>query len=603
MAGLSLDGLASGMATEEMINQLMQIERKPIINLQKEKMGLEKSKGAWRDVNSRLDKLEDKLTQLKLSSTFNSNSASSSNEDVATATANSDAASGSYNLDVSNMAQSLRIASDKQANSSSELGLSGDVSINGQTVTIESTDSLTDINNTINETADIGVTSSIIDNTLVLESSDTGFDNKISLQDSNNVLSSLGLVTGNKTNLAQSATFSASSEHSSGDYPVSSLNDGDITSWGNGDGWNDDTSGDFSNDWVQMDFGSTKTVDQVKVHTLDTADNPADEYGVKDYEIQYWDSGSSSWQTVEEVNGNTQGSVGSNFSAVNTDKLRIKVNGSNDGKYSRLTEVEAYNTNDQYKNILQDASDAELSINGVDVTSSSNNIDNAVEGVDFNINSTGTTEINVSNDTEKATSAVQKFVDQYNSVMDFMDTKLDYDPEEDKAGTLQGDSTLMRLQMRLRSMVTDRVDNNSSYNQLASVGISVDRDGVMSFDSGEMTEAIKDSPEEVMNLFNAEQDDEGFDGVATRMDSYVDQLLQSNTGTIPRKLEFFNTRMDNIDENIEDMERRLESTRQRYKEQFTAMETAMSEMQQQQSWMQQQLASLGSGASMISSMT
>src|SRR6056297_1026801 len=159
----------------------------------------------------------------------------------------------------------------------------------------------------------------------------------------------------------------------------------------------------------------------------------------------------------------------------------------------------------------------------------------------------------------------------------------------------------MRLQMRLRSMETDRVQESGNYNQLASVGIEIDRDGVMSFDSGKMTDALEDSPEEVMNLFNAEQGEEGFDGVATRMDQYTDQLIQSNTGTIPRKLEFYDTRMENIDEDIADQERSLEATRQRYQEQFTAMETAMSEMQQQQSWMQQQLASLGSG-SMISQM-
>src|SRR6056297_1942072 len=160
----------------------------------------------------------------------------------------------------------------------------------------------------------------------------------------------------------------------------------------------------------------------------------------------------------------------------------------------------------------------------------------------------------------------------------------------------------MRLQMRLRSMETDRVQESGNYNQLASVGIEIDRDGVMSFDSGKMTDALEDSPEEVMNLFNAEQGEEGFDGVATRMDQYVDQLIQSNTGTIPRKIDFYDTRMDNIDEDIEDQERRLESTRERYREQFTAMEEAMSQMQQQQSWMQQQLASLSTGGNMISSM-
>ena len=466
MADLGLDGLASGMGTEEIINQLVQLERRPIINMEQEKMDLEESKNAWRDVNSRLDKLEGKLTQLKLSSTFQSNSTTSSNEDVATASATSDADAGNYDINVNQLAQANRLGattkiSDNDVALSDPVNLDtnveGDISINGTTITVDADETLSSLNNKINE-AGAGVSSTIIDGNLVLESSETGADNTISLTDNgNNLLDNLGI---------------------------------------NGD-----------------------------------------------------------------------------FTDINNDS------------------------------VLQVAQDAEVEINGIkNITSSDNTFSEAVKGVTFNVNKTDSATISVSQDTKKATSAVQEFVDQYNSIMDFVDTKLDYDPEEDKAGALQGDSTLMRLQMRLRSLVTDRVKEADSYNQLTSVGVEVDRDGVMSFDSGKLTEALTDSPEKVMNLFNAEQSEDGFDGVATRMDQYVNQLLQSNTGTIPRKIDFFNTRMDNIDEDIEDQERRLESTRERYREQFTAMEEAMSQMQQQQSWMQQQLASLGTGGNMISSM-
>lgn len=466
MADLGLDGLASGMGTEEIINQLVQLERRPIINMEQEKMDLEESKNAWRDVNSRLDKLEGKLTQLKLSSTFQSNSTTSSNEDVATASATSDADAGNYDIKINQLAQANRLGattkiSDNDVALSDPVNLDtnveGDISINGTTITVDADETLSSLNNKINE-AGAGVSSTIIDGNLVLESSETGADNTISLTDNgNNLLDNLGI---------------------------------------NGD-----------------------------------------------------------------------------FTDINNDS------------------------------VLQVAQDAEVEINGIkNITSSDNTFSEAVKGVTFNVNETDSATISISQDTKKATSAVQEFVDQYNSIMDFVDTKLDYDPEEDKAGALQGDSTLMRLQMRLRSMVTDRVKEADSYNQLTSVGVEVDRDGVMSFDSGKLTEALTDSPEKVTNLFNAEQDEDGFDGVATRMDQYVNQLLQSNTGTIPRKIDFFNTRMDNIDEDIEDQERRLESTRERYREQFTAMEEAMSQMQQQQSWMQQQLASLGTGGNMISSM-
>ena len=467
MADLSLGGLASGMGTKEIINKLVQVERQPILDMQEEKMDLEESKNAWRDVNSRLDKLEDKLTQLKLSSTFNSNSTSSSNEDVATATATSAASEGEYQINVNQLAQANRLGATTKI-SDNDLALSdpenlgtsveGDISINGNNITVDADETLSSLSTKINE-AGAGVSSTIIDGNLVLESNDTGLDNTISLSDNtNNLLGKLGI-------------------------------DGDLN-----------------------------------------------------------------------------------------DK-----------------------TNDS---VLQVAQDAEAEINGItNITSSDNTFSDAVEDVNFSVKDTGSATISVSQDTEKASSAVQDFVDQYNSVMDFMDTKLDYDAEEDTAGTLQGDSTLMRLQMRVRSMATKRVKDSGSYNQLATVGIEVDRDGVMSFDSGELTDALEDSPDKVMNLFNAEQGEEGFDGVATRMDQYVDQLIQSNSGTIPSKLEFYDTRMENIDEDIADQERSLESTRQRYKEKFTAMETAMSEMQQQQSWMQSQLSSLGSTSSLISSMT
>ena len=467
MADIGLDGLASGMNTEDIINKLVQIERKPIINMQREKIGLEESKSAWRDVNSRLDNLGSKLTQLKLSSTFNSNSTTSNNKDVATATATSDASTGEYQINVNQLAQTNRLGATTKI-SDNNIALSdpenlgtnveGDIGINGTTITVDVDETLSSLNTKINE-ADAGVSSTIIDGNLVIEGNETGAANTISLTDNaNNLLDNLGL-------------------------------NGDLN--------------DINND-----------------------------------------------------------------------------------------------------SVLQVAQDAKVEINGIkNITSSNNTFSEAVEEVTFNVSETGSATISVSQDTEKATSAVQEFVDQYNSVMDFVNTKLDYDPEEDKAGTLQGDGTLMRLQMKLRSMVTDRVTESGSYNQLTSIGVEIDREGVMSFDSSKLTESLEKAPGKVMNLFNAEKEEDGFDGVATRMDQYVDQLIQSNTGTIPRKLDFYDTRMENIDEDIADQERRLEATRQRYQEQFTAMETAMAEMQQQQSWMQQQLSSLGGTSSLISSMT
>jgi flagellar hook-associated protein 2 len=258
-------------------------------------------------------------------------------------------------------------------------------------------------------------------------------------------------------------------------------------------------------------------------------------------------------------------------------------------------------------NELQAASDAEIDINGITgITSSTNTFSEAVEGVTFNVNPEAevdsTATISVSKNTKKAVDAVQSFIDQYNSAMSFLDGKTDYDADEEKGAILQGDNTAIRLQMRLREMVTSKIKDSGDYQTLNAVGIEIDRDGVMSLDSAEFEEALQNSPEEVANLFKAESDTEGYDGMAVRMDSYLDQLMQSNTGLIPRRLDFYDTRIDNLNDDIEGVERKVEMTRERYVEQFTAMEEAISEMQSQQSWMMSQLQSMGGSASMMSSM-
>jgi flagellar hook-associated protein 2 len=238
------------------------------------------------------------------------------------------------------------------------------------------------------------------------------------------------------------------------------------------------------------------------------------------------------------------------------------------------------------------------------ITRSSNEITDAVDGITFSINPeaavNSTATISVAKDTGKATKAVQAFVDQYNSAMSFLDGKTDYDEETEKSAVLQGDSTAMRLQMRLRELVTSKVKDSGDYNALTSIGVEIDRDGVMSFDSSKFTEALENSPEEVTNLFKAESDTDGYDGMAVRMDGYLDQLMQSNTGLIPRRLDFYDTRIDGLNDDIEDVQRKVEMTRQRYVDQFAAMEKAISEMQSQQSWMMSQLQNMG--GSTVSSM-
>ncbi|PUU86918.1 MULTISPECIES: flagellar filament capping protein FliD [Halanaerobium] len=461
MSDLSLGGLATGMDTQGIIDQLVQLEKKPIYNYQQEISEMEQTKGAWRDINSRLDNLENTITDLKLSSTYNSRTTTSSNQDVVTATASNSTAEANYDIKVKRTAKAQRIFGGQMADAYTA-SADDTITIKGTDIAVTAGDTLTEISNKINE-AEAGVSASIVDNRLVLEASETGVDN--ALKD-----------------------------------------------------------------------------------TLDTGG-----------------------PTISDNNG-------------------------------ILAEIGVLNTDGEIINEPQQASDAEIAINGITgITSSSNEFSDAVEGVTFKINPEAavdsTATISVAKDTAKATEAVQAFVDQYNSVMDFIDSKSSYDSVTKEGGILQGDGTIMRLQMRLRELATAKVKDGGNYQTLSSVGIEIDRDGVMSLDSSKLTEALENNPEEIINLFQAESNVTGYDGMAVRMDSYLDQVLQSNTGLIPRRLDFYDTRIESLNEDIADVERQVEMTRQRYMEQFTNMESAISEMNQQMSWMQSQLSSLAGSSS------
>ena len=558
---MQLDGLATGMDTTAVIDQLVQLERRPIYNYQQEISEIEQTKGAWRDVNSRLDKLEDRTTDLKLSSTFNSRSASSSDGDVVTASASNDSNEANYSIIVNNVASTQRISGNRLDDSTTaikdltgfgSIAAENNIQINGTDITINDSDSLTDISNKIND-AEAGVSASIVDNHLVLESTDTGEKNQIALVDDNDLFKSLGVLqTGDNdgslsTNLME-------------------VQDAD-TALG--------LTGSFQID-VEGGTGTGEiTVDETT--TLNDIKSQIDALG-----------GDLSASVTDEGNGYFSLSI--NSSTAGSD---VKL--SNTGTENILADLAFGNRS--YQNELQTAEDANIDINGITgITSSTNTFSEAVEGVTFNISTDAeidsTATISVEKDTGKAADAVQAFVDQYNSVMSFLDGKTDYDEETEKGAVLQGDSTAMRLQTRLRSLVSSKIKDTGDFKTLTSVGIEIDRDGVMSFDKSKFTEALDQSSEEVMSIFNGENGSDGFDGMAVRMDSYLDQLMQSNTGLIPRRLDFYDTRIDSLNDDIEDVERKVEMTRARYVEQFAAMESAISEMNQQMSWMQSQISSL-----------
>ncbi|AEB30660.1 flagellar hook-associated protein 2 [Carnobacterium sp. 17-4] len=255
-----------------------------------------------------------------------------------------------------------------------------------------------------------------------------------------------------------------------------------------------------------------------------------------------------------------------------------------------------------------------LTVDGIEMTRNTNNITDAIEGLTIDLK--GVTEaskpvtIGIKEDTDTTIKAFQSFVDQYNSTLAFIDDQLDVgDPsaEDNKTGALTGDSSLMRLQSSLRSLMTGAVNTgNATYNNLETVGISVDRYGAATLDTEKLKKALADDPTAVKKMLfqTTTTETPGVDengkpttittetevGIAQKMRALVDTYISEKTGIIATKSETYDKSLEDLSSSITKFNERLVKKRENYVAMFTRLDTAMMEAESQLAYLQSQFS-------------
>jgi flagellar hook-associated protein 2 len=153
------------------------------------------------------------------------------------------------------------------------------------------------------------------------------------------------------------------------------------------------------------------------------------------------------------------------------------------------------------------ATDAVMKINGIEVTRSTNNFENVIDGLSFDIKDIGTSTVKVSQDLGAVADRVQGFVDQFNALQVTIDSLAGFNSEAGVGSLLTGDSTVRALQGQLRQVLTGVVPGleNANVRSLVDVGIKTDPNtGALEFDRSIFETQLKNNPDDVTALF-AEQ--------------------------------------------------------------------------------------------------
>jgi flagellar hook-associated protein 2 len=220
------------------------------------------------------------------------------------------------------------------------------------------------------------------------------------------------------------------------------------------------------------------------------------------------------------------------------------------------------------------ASDASFSIDGLAITRSSNTVSDVIEGMTITLKKAGSsTTISVTADTDAIKSQIEDFVSAYNEVISFLTTNMDYDEATNTAGVLNGEGTARNVHSSLRDIVSSSISGlTGDINLLALIGItSNSKTGELEINGTTLDTKLSSSMDDVAEMFT-----DSSNGLAVQLYDYINQVTSSVDGSIKLREDGLQDVIDNINDNIDDMEYRLDKTENDLVRKFTALETLVS---------------------------
>ena len=240
--------------------------------------------------------------------------------------------------------------------------------------------------------------------------------------------------------------------------------------------------------------------------------------------------------------------------------------------------------------INQYAQKAVAYIDGLQVTGKTNTIENAINGVTLTLekispeDSSGQlvpTNMTISLDKKSIVGKIENFARAYNDMVNFVSTETGISIPG--VGLLKGDSMVSTATRRLQNLLGEQVERTHTYKALTQLGLKTSKDGTISFDSSNLTEAVEENFDDVANLMAGE------DGIFREYRTYLNNLVDPSSGLYATGKENAQSITDRIDKDISRMEIRLEKREKMLLERFTAMESLVSALNAQSEYIKQQM--------------
>ena len=563
-----MSGLASGINWINIVNEMLQAEAAPETQMTNEETTANNKKSAYQTIGTDLNTLNSDLTTLSSPDFFGTRTTTLSDPSVASATAAAGATVGNYTLKVDTLAtDSVWVGSTASAPLSSSSDVSnvvlssagfatpvtaGTFTVNGQTITISTSETLQAVFNQIQSATSNGpngaagaVTASYnsTDDTITLSSS--GAITLGSDTDTSNFLEAAQLYNSSEVQNSTTGTYSITSPSALGgvnvDNTLQNANTAhQINNGGSGNGEflingvaiNYDASTDTINDVLQRINNSSAGVTAVYNslnNCFELTDTTAGDVGI----------------SLQDVAGNFLSATGISTGQLKAgDNLTYSING------------------------------------GATLTSQSNTIDAGaagITGLSITALGEGTTTISVASDTSTISSTISSFVTDYNAVQKYISSETASTTSSTgtvTAGLLTGDMDVEDIAFNLRQLADATPPGGTTgYENLNDLGITSNgSDNTLSLNSTTLNTALTTNLSAVQNLFT-----NATTGLATTIGSYINGVTSDN-GVLATDETNMSNQAQTAATSISTLQAKIAKDQTTLDDEFAAMETAINSL-------------------------
>ncbi|MDE3740126.1 flagellar filament capping protein FliD [Pseudomonas resinovorans] len=248
-------------------------------------------------------------------------------------------------------------------------------------------------------------------------------------------------------------------------------------------------------------------------------------------------------------------------------------------------------TNAASSGYIAQAQDAEFTVDGLSLRSSSNTVSDAISEVTLNLVSAEAGKkftVTVDQDTSTVKGNIKKFVDAYNKMVGVTKTLTSVTAVGDSApvtGALVGDASVRSLMSTVRNELVNPSGQKDGLSILSDLGITTQKDGTLKIDDTKLDKVLSTQYESVAGFFTGEN------GLTSRLNGKLDVYTETG-GILSQRQDGLQDTLSSVKDQRTKLDERIAKVQTRLYAQYNAMDSLIASLTQTSDRLSQALSNL-----------